>query len=361
MTQTFDLAVVGAGIVGLGHAVAAHRRGLRVVVVERASAISGATVRNFGHAGFSAHSGEAGEYAQVARAEWLRLSVEAGFWLRQAGTLVIARHEDERAVLDESGLGEPLTADAVARLAPISGAIGGALLHGDIQVDPREAGPAIARWLAREGVEFRWRTAALGAESGLLHTSRGEIRARAVVVAVNADVDQLFPQIAEAHGVIRNGLDMMLADGVGLGIPLLTGSSMLRYSAFASAPSLRDVRRRFEAEHPDLLAREVNQMYTERPDGTLIVGDTHYSGTTIMPFQDEAAFGLLTRLTENLFARPLRIRQRWQGVYATGPGDFLRAAPADGVRVVSVTSGIGMTTGLGLAASVIDELFGPQP
>ena len=29
----------------------------------------------------------------------------------------------------------------------------------------------------------------------------------------------------------------------------------------------------------------------------------------------------------------------------------------DGVRVVSVTTGIGMTTGLGLAAEVIDGLY----
>jgi len=153
---------------------------------------------------------------------------------------------------------------------------------------------------------------------------------------------------------------MMLADGVGLGLPLLTGSSMLRYSAFADAPSLRDVRRRFETDHPEIIERDINQMYTERPDGTLIVGDTHVKGMTIAPFQDEKGFDLLTRLGEDLFDRPFRIRQRWQGVYATAPQSFLRVAPADGIRVVSVTSGIGMTTGLGLAASVITELFGAE-
>jgi D-hydroxyproline dehydrogenase subunit beta len=44
----FDLAVVGAGIIGLATALAAVRRGLRVVVVDRDAQANGASVRNFG-------------------------------------------------------------------------------------------------------------------------------------------------------------------------------------------------------------------------------------------------------------------------------------------------------------------------
>ena len=70
---------------------------------------------------------------------------------------------------------------------------------------------------------------------------------------------------------------------------------------------------------------------------------------------------MLERITRELFGRPVRVRERWQGVYASAPEDFLVEAPADGVRVVAVTTGIGMTTGLGLGDAVIDELFGnPQ-
>ncbi|QEO09141.1 TIGR03364 family FAD-dependent oxidoreductase [Protaetiibacter larvae] len=354
----FDLAVVGAGIVGLGHAAAAVERGLSVVVVDRATAITGSTVRNFGHIGTGVQAGRALEYAERAREVWLRLAERAGFWVREAGTLVVARHEDELALLEESGIGELLTASQVAERAPVVGALGGMLRPRDLQVDPREAGPAIARHLAERGVEFRWRTTAFGAETGVLHTSRGDIRAEAIVVAVNVDVDQLYPEIAEEHAVVRCGLDMLLTDGVGLGLPLLTGSSLLRYSAFAGTPSAAAVRARFAAEEPELLERDVNQMYTERPDGTLVVGDTHYRGTAVPPFQDERAFALLERLGAEIFGRELRVRERWQGVYASAPEDFLRVAPADGVRVVAVTTGIGMTTGLGLGDSVITELWG---
>jgi hypothetical protein len=144
-----------------------------------------------------------------------------------------------------------------------------------------------------------------------------------------------------------------------LATPLLTGWSLLRYSGFLSAPSAPALRSRLAVEHPDLHAHDLNQMYTQRPDGTLVVGDTHYRGAAIEPFQAESSFAALERVTRELFGvTQLPVRQRWQGVYASAPGEFLTAAPADGVRVVSVTTGIGMTTGLGLGESVVASLFG---
>jgi glycine/D-amino acid oxidase-like deaminating enzyme len=46
--KQFDLAIVGAGVVGLAHAYLAAKSGLKVALFERNPAAIGASIRNFG-------------------------------------------------------------------------------------------------------------------------------------------------------------------------------------------------------------------------------------------------------------------------------------------------------------------------
>ncbi|HVW17009.1 MAG TPA: FAD-dependent oxidoreductase, partial [Solirubrobacteraceae bacterium] len=66
-----DLVVIGAGIVGLAHALEALDRGLSVVVVERDERAVGASVRNFGHVILSGMAAGAPlRWAHAARERW---------------------------------------------------------------------------------------------------------------------------------------------------------------------------------------------------------------------------------------------------------------------------------------------------
>lgn len=366
----YDLVVVGSGIVGLAHAYEAHSRGMTVAVVERAAAIGGASVRNFGHVGVTAQSGVAYEYGQVARARWEQLSVLADFWLSDAGTIVVARTADELALLEEfratrdGGDVVLLSPERVAECSPVAehGVVGGAWLTRDLQVDPRTAAPRIAEWLAGVGVDFFWRTAVLNVDDQTVRTARGDLTAGHVIVAVNHDVDWLYPVQAAAAGIERCTLEMMAVstDLVrDLASPLLTGFSMVRYAGLSSLPSAARVRAALAETYPGLVPLDVNQMYTQRPGGDLIVGDTHTVAAAASPFQSEASFDSLLEITRTMFGvTELTVRERWQGVYAKGNAEFLRVDPSEHVTVVSVTTGIGMSTGLGLAASVMTERFG---
>jgi FAD dependent oxidoreductase TIGR03364 len=258
-----------------------------------------------------------------------------------------------------------LTREEVLERVPVAadGIAGGLWAPLDCRVDPREAVPAIARWLAgAHGVRFAWGATVLGADPGRLHTSRGDVAADAIVLAAGHDLDRLLPGLAEEAGLERCALQMLRVaapNGRAIAPAVLTGLALLRYRGFARCPSLPAVRERLARERPDLLAADVNLMLTQRPDGDLVIGDTHVYARTPAPFRDERLDDLVLAETEALLgSRRLRVRERWQGVYAHAPGrDFLVAAPAPGVRAVAVTSGIGMTTALGLAPRVLDDLL----
>ncbi|WP_062432873.1 TIGR03364 family FAD-dependent oxidoreductase [Herbidospora daliensis] len=365
MTSRADLVVVGAGVVGLAHAVEAVRRGWSVAVVERDGHATGASVRNFGHGCVTAQAGAALDYALDARSAWVRLAREAGFWLRESGTVLVARHDDEMAVLGEFARERgdqvvPLTGREVAERVGIE-SLGGAWFPLDVRVDPRTAVPAVARWLADQGVTFHWETAVHTIEPGLVGTSRGPLKAGAVVVCVGHDVDRHFPELSALYGVRRCALHMLrVADPYRREIApaVLTGFSMLRYDGFAALPGLKAVRARLETESAPLVDAGLNLMFTQRPDGDLVIGDTHHYATTLDPFNAEDLDRLVLRETARLLGVPrLEVRERWRGVYASAARPFLDVSPMAGVRVVSVTSGIGMTTAFGLAPRVLDELL----
>lgn len=369
-TLEADVAIAGAGIVGLAHAIEATRRGLSAVIAERDDRPRGASIRNFGHGYFSAQTAEALAAALDARERWLSLSKEAGFWLTECGTVLVTRADDELAVIRELAAQRPehatvLTPDEVLDRVPIArdGVTGGLWTPLDCRVDPREAVPALVRWLAeRHGVRFLWGANALAAEPGVLRTTRADIHAPAVVVAAGHDLDRLFPDLAESAGVRRCALHMLRVappNGSPIEPALCAATALLRYRAFEECPSLPAMRERLAGERPELIAADVNLLITQRADGDLVIGDTHEYARTPLPFQDEELDELiLSEAAALLGSGPLRVRERWRGVYAHAPNrDFLVAEPAPGVRAVSVTSGIGMTTALGLAPRVLDELL----
>jgi len=204
--ENVDLLVVGSGVVGLAHAARAHAEGLSVAIVDREHAVTGASVRNFGHVCVTSQAGELLDMAQVSRERWIAVGEAAGFRVDRCGTVVVARTATELAVLEDfCALRGPeavrmLTADGVREATGLD-SVGGAHLPVDLRVDPREAAPALARWLGEQpGVELHFNRSYLGHESeGVARTSRGPIRATRTVVCVGHDLDQLHPDVAAAH------------------------------------------------------------------------------------------------------------------------------------------------------------------
>ncbi|HKU33914.1 MAG TPA: TIGR03364 family FAD-dependent oxidoreductase [Paenarthrobacter sp.] len=383
-SQPTDVVIIGAGIVGLAHAAHAVVNGLTVTIIDRDHHAAGASVRNFGHCCITAQSGELYELAQTSRKYWLEFAELAGFWAIESGAVVLARTDAELAVLRElSSVREPgqvevlsaeetrarLGAGAAATKAAHDGGwpglAGGAFLRDDLRVDPRTTVARLADWLSRQpGVELHWNTSALafGQDHGLatVSTSRGVFTAKQVFVCVGHDVDYLFPDLAAEHRIQRCSLQMSLAAkpaGLELDPAVLTATSMLRYPAFTDMPAAAALRDEVQESQPELLEIGANVMFTQRPDGTVILGDSHHYHLTADPFLDESVTNSLNSDIESRMGQPLEVIQRWQGIYASSDvAPILVKDVQPGVTVVSVTSGVGMTLSFGLAHRNVSRL-----
>ncbi|WP_035759151.1 TIGR03364 family FAD-dependent oxidoreductase [Granulicoccus phenolivorans] len=358
MTETWDVVVVGAGIVGLGHAVAAWESGASVLVIDRTRAAVGASVRNFGHVCVTGQVDELADLAAVARERWLSLAGRAGFWAEESGGLAVARTRAQLAVLEEvagnSDRVRLLDAAETNRALGGSGrALAGLALTADIRVDPRTAVPMLGQWFAaQDRAEIRWGTSYLGHDGTRIQTSRGPVAAGRVVICANFDLDQLYPDVAAEHGIRRCLLQMQRwADpGFRLRPAVLTGSSLLRYDAFSRTTAAAGVRAELAADQPDLLTYDCNVMFTQRPDGTLLVGDSHRYAEAADPFTEARIDEVIRADVSDVLGVAPPVLERWQGVYAKAERPYLRRRLDEVVEVCSVTTGLGMTIGLGLAA-----------
>lgn len=76
--HSYDLAVVGAGICGLAHALAAARLSKRVVVIDRDAQANGASVRNFGFVTVTGQqAGDCWRRAIRSRDVWVEIAAAA--------------------------------------------------------------------------------------------------------------------------------------------------------------------------------------------------------------------------------------------------------------------------------------------
>ena len=374
--RSFDLAVVGAGIVGLGCALAAARLGKRVIVIDRDAQANGASVRNFGFITVSGQAaGDMWRRAMRSRDVWAEVAADANIEILQKGLVLTARRPESVAVLEafvrtDMGAGCRLlsAADLKRCHAPLATADLRAALWSphELRVESRDAIPILAAWLeSRHGVTFLRETAVLSVETSSISTSRGAVEAEAITVCPGDDLFSLFPERLSAHDVTRCRLQMMrLADpGFRLAGGVMSDLGLARYAGYAALPEAAALRARLAHEQPDHLANGVHLIVVQGADGSLVVGDSHHYATTPGPFASDAVDQLILDEFEAVFGRSAPpVLERWTGTYASASGrNVIIDTPSPGVRLVMVTTGAGASTGFALGEEVVADLFGGTP
>lgn len=366
----FDLAVVGAGIVGLAVALAASRRGWRVLVLDREARAIGASIRNFGFITVTGQeAGPTWNRAMRSRHIWSEICASAGISVLQRGLFLLARRAQAAAVLEEflaTDMGRDLervsTAQARDRAPELRSETARAIVYSphELRVEPREALPKLAAFLeARDGVVFRWGTAVTEVAPGRLRTAEGVVEAPRIAVCPGPDVRTLFPGVFSGRNVTLCKLQMLRVGGpapVSLTAPVMGDLSFTRYLGYAKLPAAAALRRVLEAECGRELGHGIHLIIVRSADGTLVVGDSHHYDASPDPFAPAEVETLIVDEMERLIHvdRP-RIVERWIGIYPSADVPCFIDAPDPALRIVSVTSGTGMSTGFAIGEEAIDS------
>lgn len=372
--QKLDVAIVGAGIVGLAHAYIAARSGRRVAVFERNPAAKGASIRNFGMIWpIGQPAGPLHEMALRSRALWLEVLQEAKLPFFDTGSLHVAYRDDEAAVGKEFGDKAPSLGYECAWLNPREtlersrairpeGLLGALWSPTELTVDPRQVVSSLPRLLADSyGVQFFFNTAVHRVDTSLLETKEQRWEADSIIVAGGDDFQTLFPESLREKGLTRCKLQMMRTPPQpqewALGPSLAFGLTFKHYPTFQICSSLRALKERIERETPEFEKWGIHVMVSQNASGELTLGDSHEYGLAVDIFDKSVINRLILDYARQYLSVPtLEIAEYWHGVYAKHPAyAYLDFSPAKGVRVVIVTTGIGMTMSFGIAEQTLRE------
>jgi FAD dependent oxidoreductase TIGR03364 len=375
--ESYDDAVVGAGILGLSHAYELARRGRRVIVFERSSQACGASIRNFGMLWpIGQPFGARRDLAKRSLRIWLEVLQASGLWHERTGSLHLAYHLDEAEVLREYAQQCLIHGEHVAHLsrAEVRGRAPavrqeslqlGLWSEEEVCVDPRQVVTRLPAWLSREfGVAFQFEATITAIDPPMIVTGRTKWSADRFWICCGDELGLLFAEELKGTGLVRCKLQMMRSQPYGnewrLGPMLAAGLTLLHYAAFRDCPSLAAVRQRIARESPWFERYGIHVLISQNDRGELTIGDSHEYEESIEPFDRAEIEDWIVGYLKTFVHPPgLRIVSRWHGTYSKHPDKpYVILNPVPRAVVITGLGGAGMTLSFGLADEVVSHELG---
>ncbi|MCC6536459.1 MAG: FAD-binding oxidoreductase [Bryobacterales bacterium] len=340
--MTPDVVIVGAGMVGAACAAALTREGLRVEMLGEPA--GGATAAGMGH--IVAMDDSEAQFALTSYSArlWDALFLPAAVERERRGTLWVAADEEEMAAVHAkhafyTGHGvraEVLDARTLAEAEPElrSGFAGGLLVESDSVV----YAPAAAAWLAR-GVPHRANASAANVKPGQVTLADGTVLScGAVLVAAGVASTALLPRLPIRP---RKG-HLAITD---------------RYPGFLRHQLVELGYLKSAHGHA---AESVAFNVQPRATGQILIGssrqydrmDTQID-SPLLAAMLRRAFHYMPRLAQ------LSVIRTWTGLRAATPGSLPLIGEIErGLWVAAGHEGLGITTSLGTAAIIADQMMG---
>ncbi|HTW59273.1 MAG TPA: FAD-dependent oxidoreductase [Terriglobales bacterium] len=352
---SFDVVIVGAGIVGAACADEFARRGMSVAVVDREFVGGGATAAGMGHIVVMDDSEAQFALTKYSQQLWqaLRRELPSDIEYEQCGTIWVAADEEEMSEVRRkhdyySARGVPtevLDAQSLKRIEPNlrEGMAGGLLVSEDAVLYP----PCAARFLMeraeKRGAELRLGAAVVQIGQGCVALSDGsEVRGGIIVNAAGADADALTPGI----GIKKRKGHLVITDRY----PGFLRHQLVELGYLKSAHAVTS----------DSVAFNVQPRQT----GQILIGSSRQYGAE----HKEVDYALLTRMLQR--AReympglgPISAVRTWTGFRAATPDKLplLGPWPPDpSIFLATGHEGLGITSSLGTARILADQITGSK-
>lgn len=352
----YDVVIVGAGIVGAACADELARRGMRVAVVDREMVGGGATAAGMGHIVVMDDSEAQFALTRYSQRLWqaLRAELPDDVEYEQCGTIWVAANDEEMAEVRRKHeyygtRGVPtqvLSAHELIALEPNlrDGMAGGLLVPEDVVLYP----PCAARFLIeraqKRGAELRLGASAVKIGHGEVRMPDGAcIAGKLVVNAAGAWAAVLTPEVEikkrKGHLVITDRYRGFLRH------------QLVELGYLKSAHSVAS----------DSVAFNVQPRRT----GQILIGSSRQYGAEHKEVDQEILRRMLLRAQEYMPGlRSMSVVRTWTGFRAATPDKLPLIGPRLGDESLFLATGhegLGITTSLGTAKLLADQITGSNP
>lgn len=380
--KTFDLVVVGAGILGTSHALIAAKAGKRVALLEKDNRPVSATVRNFGQVVPSGLSGRWHTYGRRSVELYKEIQQEFDLTVRPLGSVYVASDDDEIQIAHEAAslfsekdfpcelLTPSQTLDRFPYLQK-DYVQGGIFFPDDVSVEPdKMIHRLIGYGVQKYGITYLPNTAVLACEpkGSLIETRTAQgatIQSERALVCNGSEFRLLFPELYATSGLVVSKLQMLQTNPlphIAMQGNILTGLTLRRYEAFEECPTFASLT--IPSHYAELKKWGIHILFKQATDGSIIIGDSHEYATAHQV--DDLGFDvqeyineLILNEAERIVSFPVRgIARTWAGYYAQHPDEVFEHEVAPGLNIVTGVGGKGMTSSLGYAEENVKAWYG---
>ena len=354
--MTFDVAIVGAGIVGAACAASLSREGLSVIVIDANGIATGTTAAGMGHIVVMDDSEAQFALTQYSQQLWKKLADEmpTSCEFERCGTIWVATDDEE---MDEvrrkhefyktHGIGTEILDEKSLREAEsnlLEGLAGGLLVESDSVVYQLTATRYLIDRAVANGAVLKTGSRVTEIADGKVRLENGDtIAVRTVINAAGAFASDLSPQLKvkkrKGHLVITERY------------PNFVSHQLIELGYLKSA----------HGKDADSVAFNVQP----RSTGQILLGSSRQFGAETTEIDNS----IVSRMTTRAFEYMPRLRELaavriWTGFRPATPDNLPYIGKIPGVENVYAAAGhegLGITTSLGTAELLTDEILGRKP